>query len=95
MDMAAKTPAEIDALATYTSAQLLKLTRHAVATLLSDPSASVTVGGRTYTYQNLDTLQRMERHYKDLAAQEAEGAQAAALDEELAAPVVHFQEPSP
>jgi hypothetical protein len=90
--MGAKTPAEIDALATYTNAQLLKLCRYATATLLSDPSASVTVAGRTYTHQNLDALQRMEKHYQDLAAQDAEAAGAGSLDDDFAAPVVHFQE---
>lgn len=62
--MAAKTPDEIDALDTYTDAQMLALVRWAVATVLSSPAgASVSVAGRSYTMADLAQLREMETHY--------------------------------
>ena len=59
----AKTPDEIDALDTYTDAQMLKLVRWAIATVLSNPETSVSVAGRSYTLADLNTLREMESHY--------------------------------
>ena len=58
-----KTPDEIDALDTYTDAQMLKLVRWGIAEVLSNPEVSVSVGGRSYTLADLNTLREMESHY--------------------------------
>ena len=59
----AKTPIEIDALDTYTDAQMLKLARWAIVEVKSNPEASVSVGGRSYTLVDLNTLREMESYW--------------------------------
>ena len=62
--MAAKTPAEILALDSYTDAEMLKLVRWNIATLVSSPDATVTLpGGRSFTVHQLDALHRLEAYY--------------------------------
>lgn len=85
--MARMTPAQIDAADAYTNAQMLKLVRHAIATLTSEPDSSVTVAGRSYILQDLDKLGRMEDRY---AAKAAEDADADAV-ESIGCPVVRYQ----
>ena len=87
--MARLTPAQIDAADTYSNAQMLKLARLAIAELVSDNQAAVTVGGRSYTFQDLGTLREIEAHYRRLAAEDA-----AATDlDSTGCPVVTYQEP--
>lgn len=72
------TPAQIDALSSYTNAQMAKLCQNAIATLISDPTASVTLpNGRSFSNQNLDSLQRLHLYYQDLANQDAANIAAA------------------
>jgi len=86
--MAVKTPTQVDALDDYTNAQLLKLTRYAIARLVSDPDAAVTIGGRSYTVHSIDTLRRLEEHYAARAAEDSDGS---AIDT-AGCPVVTNQE---
>ena len=88
--MTAKTPTEIAALDSYTHAEMLKLVRWAIATLVSGPQdASATINGETYTIQDIEKLNRLERHY---AARAAEDAADAELDD-AGSPVVEYQGP--
>lgn len=64
------TPAEIDALDAYTNAQMLKLTRHAIATLMSDPDAKVKIAGREWEVHNLEQLREQEKYYQARVAEE-------------------------
>ena len=74
--MARLTPAQVDAADTYTNAQMLKLARLAIAELTSDNQAAVTVGGRSYTFHDLDKLRALEAHYRKLAAEDAAATEA-------------------
>ena len=83
-------PSQIDALDSYTNAQMLKLVRYAIAQLLSGgPEATVTVLNHSYTMQDLDKLRQMEKHYAETAAHDADST---AVDT-AGAPVVRYQEP--
>jgi len=87
--MAAKTPTEILALDDYTNAQMLKLVRWNIATLVSSPDATVTLpGGRSYTVHQLDALQRLEKFYAEKAGDDAD----ATAVETVGCPVVRYQE---
>jgi hypothetical protein len=56
----ALTPAEIDALPDYTASQMVKLWRHVIAELGSNPESTVSgPNGRAYTMRQLDEAQRM------------------------------------
>lgn len=86
----ALTPDEIDALPTYTAAQMVKLIDSAVAELASNPgSASVDMAGRRWTTHDLGTLRTLREHYAQLAS--ADAADAAAVS--TGCPVVTYQEP--
>ena len=86
----ALTPTEIDALPNYSNAQMAKLLRVAIAELGSNPEATVTVGGRTCSLQDLDKLRLSLGHFEQAAR---EDEQAAALNAGGGCPVVRFQEP--
>ena len=72
----ALTPEEIDALPTYTAAQMAKLWRHVVAELgTAGPDAQVTgPNGRAYTLRNLDEVVRMLKFWEEREAQDASAA---------------------
>ena len=86
----ALTPDEIDALPTYSNAQMAKLVGNALAELASNPDqASVTVNGRSWTQQQIPALRELLVMYQQLAASDAE---AAAVVSGAGAPTVRFQE---
>ncbi|HUT60759.1 MAG TPA: hypothetical protein VNA25_23180 [Phycisphaerae bacterium] len=87
----ARTPAEIDALADYTNAQMVRLIRWAIAELISDPEMTVTVAANTYTHQDLDKLQRMLAHFERAVIDEQDQA---AADAGGACATVRYQEAS-
>lgn len=86
----ALTPAEIDALPTYTNAQMVKLLQHCVAELASSPESSVQgPNGRAYTMRDMEQLRSMLRHYEELDAIDLENSELATTG----CPVVTYQEP--
>ena len=90
----ALTPEQIDALDDYSATQMVKLWRHVIAELGSNPEASVNgPNGRAYTLRSLDEAQRMLAYWIAQAAAEAETAAIAAGDYSgLASPTVRFVE---
>lgn len=86
----AYTPAQIEALDSYTNAQIVKLLRYCIAELASNPESQV-VGpaNRSYTFRDMDQLQRMLTRFEQLAAADAD----ATAVETTGCPVVTYQEP--
>ena len=86
----ALTPAQVDALPEYTNAQMVKLLRNNIAELASNPEATVQgLGGRAYTFRDMDQLKRLLQHFQQLAADDLDGANIAFSG----APVVSNQKP--
>jgi hypothetical protein len=84
------TPAQIDALDTYTNAQMVKMLRYAQVQLVSaGPEGSVAVAGRTWTMKDMRELESVLASYEKRAADDAD---ASAL-ETTGCPVVTYQEP--
>jgi hypothetical protein len=72
----ALSPAQIDALATYTNAEMAKLLRYAIVQLASDPTnQTVEVAGRKWSTHQLPEMRRLERDYRDAAAADAAAAE--------------------
>ncbi len=83
------TPAQIDALPDYSNAQMVKLLRHALATLASAPEGAVVmVNGRQYTTHNLAVLRNVLQEFEAMAIRDADAAGA-----DDGAPLVSYQEP--
>jgi hypothetical protein len=66
--MAARTPAEIAALSTYTDAEMLKAVRYAIQTLLADPMKEVSIQDRRFVRADLEQLRGMEAFYSGKTA---------------------------
>lgn len=75
---AAPTSAQIAALTSYTNAEMLTLVKAAIAQLLFNPTALVSVAGRSFTRESLGDLQEAERYYRELVNLDTQIAAASA-----------------
>ncbi len=67
-------PIDVDAIQVFTDADMLKLTRFAIATITSGGGQSYQINGRIFTRADLGQLQSMEVYYAGLVADASNGS---------------------